>query len=116
MFTFQSETKTPEHHAKEFYCEMGCNKAISQYVLQLQTKMKTPTAPALVADSLSPTSLWLEWNFPDAENLGLNMSLQWKYEHSTDWQYYKNENATIQSTIFVENLQPYTKYRVSKKL
>lgn len=96
---------------------MGCNEAISQYSAQLRNEVKLPIAPALVADSLSSTSLWLEWNFPNFIKLGLNVSLQWKYEHSNEWQYYNNNNNTWtnQNTIFVENLKPYTKYKVSKK-
>lgn len=72
----------------------------------------TPSAPALVADSLTATSLSLTW---EPRNLA-NMSylVQWRYEElSGSWQYYSNTSHSDRSIIHVENLRPYTKYRVS---
>lgn len=100
-------------HPKELYCAMGCNEAIVRYSSHLGIQLGTPPAPALVADSLTATSLQLEWNFPEARDSGLSLLLQWRYEEKADWQYSKNQTWTSHNTVFVDNLQPYTKYRVS---
>lgn len=82
----------------------------------------TPPAPALLADSLTSTSLSLEWEVPDhlsnimkrRKNVLRNYLVQWRYEESgNDWKYYRNQSMEDSTTIRVENLQPYTKYRVS---
>lgn len=94
---------------------MGCNDAITKYFSQLRILLGLPPAPALLADSLSATSLKLEWNFPVARKAGLSCHLQWKYEElSASWQYCRNVTWDQENNVFfVENLQPYTKYRVS---
>lgn len=72
----------------------------------------TPNAPALVADSLTATSLSLFWEAPNLGNI--NYLVQWRYEELPGtWQYYSNTSHSNRSIIYVENLQPYTKYRVS---
>lgn len=72
----------------------------------------TPNAPALVADSLTATSLSLFWEAPNLGNI--NYLVQWRYEELPGtWQYYSNISHSNRSIIYVENLQPYTKYRVS---
>lgn len=82
----------------------------------------TPPAPALLADSLTATSLSLEWQIParlaeftkGRSHITRNYLVQWRYEESgNDWKYCRNQSMGDNSTIHVENLQPYTKYRVS---
>lgn len=82
----------------------------------------TPSAPALVADSLTATSLSLEWEVPDRlakltksrGHLTKNYLVQWRYEEVVgDWTFCRNQSMGYNSTIRVDNLQPFTKYRVS---
>ncbi|XP_032516846.2 proto-oncogene tyrosine-protein kinase ROS isoform X1 [Danaus plexippus] len=96
--------------SRELYCVMGCNEALNTYVQKVRDLLGTPPAPALVADSLTATSLSLVW---DAPNLGnLSYLVQWRYEELPgSWQYYSNSSRTDKSIIHVENLRPYTKYR-----
>lgn len=94
---------------------MGCNDAVASYFAQLKIKLGTPPPPALVADSLSATSLKLEWNFPEAEQAGLSYLLQWRYEElalEAAWQFCRNQTWITANTVLVNELQPYTKYRV----
>lgn len=93
---------------------MGCNDAMASYFAQLKARLGIPPAPALVADSLTATSLRLEWHFPEAKHAGLNYLVQWRYEElAAAWQFCRNQTWNPQDdTVFVENLQPYTKYRV----
>lgn len=81
----------------------------------------TLPAPALLADSLTSTSLSLEWKFPahlvmimnKGQDELRNYLVQWRYEENVgDWKYYSNHSMEHSSTICVENLQPHTKYRV----
>lgn len=93
---------------------MGCNYAVDSYFAQLRTRLGSPPAPALVADSLTAISLRLEWNFPEAQEAELDYLVQWKYEElASAWQFCKNQTWESHDTVFVDNLQPYTKYRVS---
>ncbi|XP_025828950.1 proto-oncogene tyrosine-protein kinase ROS isoform X3 [Agrilus planipennis] len=106
-----SEDQSPPSGPKLF-CTMGCNNAIAWYFNQLRIKLGKPPAPTLVAGSLTPTSLKLEWNFPEAKELGLTYLVQWRYEElAGNWEYYGNQSWGPYNTITVEKLQPYTKYR-----
>lgn len=82
--------------------------------------MGTPPAPALVADSLTATSLALEWQNPDVFarlSRGLVVPLQsylvqFRFEENVgDWRFCSNQTIGHNSTIRVQNLNPYTKYR-----
>ncbi|KAK5650142.1 hypothetical protein RI129_001171 [Pyrocoelia pectoralis] len=98
--------------SKELYCVMSCNDALTRYFNQLRAKLGTPVAPALVADSLTSTSLRLEWKFPEARHAGLTYFVQWRYEElAASWQYCRNHTWGPHDTVVVDNLQPYTKYR-----
>ncbi|XP_053604338.1 proto-oncogene tyrosine-protein kinase ROS isoform X2 [Plodia interpunctella] len=95
--------------SRELYCVMGCNEALNTYFQKLRELIGTPPAPALVADSLTATSLSLVWEAPTPGNL--SFLLQWRYEELPgSWQYYSNTSHTG-TTIHIDNLQPYTKYR-----
>lgn len=77
-----------------------------------------PPAPALVADSLTSHSLSLEWDGPagpaGANIANLSYLVQWRYEElAAAWQYCRNQSWGPHSTAHVDNLQPYSKYRVS---
>nr|XP_012141859.1 PREDICTED: proto-oncogene tyrosine-protein kinase ROS isoform X2 [Megachile rotundata] len=99
---------------KELYCVLGCHDALNRYFQQLKAEIGIPPAPALVADSLTATSLRLEWKGIDIERRGGGISylVQWRYEELAEtWQYCRNQSWGKDDQILVENLQPYTKYR-----
>ncbi|XP_062538058.1 proto-oncogene tyrosine-protein kinase ROS isoform X3 [Armigeres subalbatus] len=105
---------------KELYCVMGCNDALQRYFKWLKSEIGSPPAPALVADSLTATSLSLEWEIPERlVQLSRHKShgprsylVQWRYEEvAGDWKFCRNQSMGDNSTIRVDNLQPYTKYR-----
>ncbi|XP_040173385.1 protein sevenless isoform X2 [Anopheles arabiensis] len=106
--------------AREWSCIAGCNDGLSRYFRWLKAEIGTPHAPALVADSLTATALALEWEVPERlvrlarhRNRGPRSYLvQWRYEEvAGDWKYYRNQSMGDSSTVRVDNLQPYTKYR-----
>ncbi|XP_058063474.1 protein sevenless [Anopheles bellator] len=106
--------------ARELYCIMGCNDGLNRYFRWLKTEIGTPHAPALVADSLTATALALEWEVPERllqlsryRNRGPQSYLvQWRYEEvAGDWKFCRNQSMGDSSTVRVDNLQPYTKYR-----
>lgn len=79
------------------------------------------SAPALVADSLTATSLSLEWQIPlkltEVTKGWAHIAsylVQWRYEEiGHDWKYCRNQSIYENSTIKVSDLRPFTKYRVS---
>uniref|UniRef100_A0A182MQB4 Tyrosine-protein kinase receptor n=1 Tax=Anopheles culicifacies TaxID=139723 RepID=A0A182MQB4_9DIPT len=106
--------------AREWSCIAGCNDGLNRYFRWLKAEIGTPHAPALVADSLTATALALEWEVPERlvrlarhRNRGPRSYLvQWRYEEvAGDWKYYRNQSMGDSSTVRVDNLQPYTKYR-----
>ncbi|XP_011869660.1 PREDICTED: proto-oncogene tyrosine-protein kinase ROS isoform X2 [Vollenhovia emeryi] len=98
---------------KELYCVLGCHDALNRYFQKLKADIGTPPAPALVADSLTATSLSLEWKGVDiGRRAGISYLVQWRYEELAEtWQYCRNQTWDEGDQILVENLQPYTKYR-----
>ncbi|XP_015109279.1 proto-oncogene tyrosine-protein kinase ROS [Diachasma alloeum] len=99
---------------KELYCVLGCHDALNRYFQQLKAEIGVPPAPALVADSLTATSLRLEWKGVDIKRraIGISYLVQWRYEELAEtWQYCRNQSWGEDDQILVENLQPYTKYR-----
>lgn len=103
---------------------MGCNDALSRYLKWLKLEIGNPPAPALVADTLTATSLSLEWETPKrlAEltrgflEAPKNFLVQYRYEETpSDWKFCTNHTMRDNATIRVDHLQPYTKYRVRKK-
>ncbi|XP_008552558.1 proto-oncogene tyrosine-protein kinase ROS isoform X3 [Microplitis demolitor] len=99
---------------KELYCVLGCHDALNRYFQQLKAEIGVPPAPALVADSLTATSLRLEWKGVDIKRraAGISYLVQWRYEELAEtWQYCRNQSWGEDDQILVENLQPYTKYR-----
>ncbi|XP_032680151.1 proto-oncogene tyrosine-protein kinase ROS isoform X3 [Odontomachus brunneus] len=99
---------------KELYCVLGCHDALNRYFQQLKAEIGTPPAPALVADSLTATSLSLEWKGVDIKRRveGISYLVQWRYEELAEtWQYCRNQTWGEGDQILVENLQPYTNYR-----
>lgn len=99
----------------------GCVRVIvdghDQNCFDCTAEIGIPAAPALVADSLTATSLSLEWKGVDIDRRagGISYLVQWRYEELAEtWQYCRNQSWGEGDQILVENLQPYTKYRVRK--
>lgn len=110
---FQSPVASPN---RMIYCWTGCNLAVAAYFSRLRGLLGVPPSPALLADSLGPTSLQLEWRCREAEQwAGLTARLQWCYHDLGDgWRYAKEAVWDVHRKAFlVEGLRPYTKYRVS---
>ncbi len=122
---FQNKTNKEEFELTELYCVMGCNDALNRYFKWLKQEVGTPAAPALVADTLSAYSLSLQWSVPQkfyelargktihSYPIFKNYLVQWRYEFMVNWQFSLFQNIGDNSTIRLENLKPYTKYRVS---
>ncbi|XP_026471623.1 proto-oncogene tyrosine-protein kinase ROS-like [Ctenocephalides felis] len=72
------------------HCALGCNEALSKYFIRLKKFIGTPAAPALVANSLTATSLALEWNgTPLSVTHGGRLLAQWRYEEqSAAWHFF----------------------------
>lgn len=98
-----------------------CNFRLNRFCFP-SDEIGTPSAPALVADSLTATSLSLEWEIPvqltklmkQRPHVTQNFLVQWRYEEiGNDWKFCRNQSMGADSLIHVKNLQPFTKYRVS---
>jgi proto-oncogene tyrosine-protein kinase ROS len=74
----------------------------------------TVAAPALVADTLTATSLSLEWE--GSKHNGTLYRLQWWYAEvpSSTWQYCRNHTWHTATSRRLNDLQPYTNYKVKK--
>jgi hypothetical protein len=81
----------------------------------------TPPTPALQADTLTATSLSLDWS-TEASALSIEQHepplyrVKWRYEDmpGANWQYFRNHSWSTETSAKLENLQPFTKYRVSQ--
>lgn len=125
----QNKTNKPDLELKELYCVVGCNDALSRYFKWLKNEIGTPEAPSLVADSLSAYSLSLSWTVPKkfyslargktihSNPTFRNYLVQWRYEEfMQDWKFSIYQSIGDNDTIRLDNLQPYTKYRVNQFL
>lgn len=115
-----------QEEIKELHCIVSCNTALAAYFDWLVEAVGVPAAPVLVADSLTATSLSLEWELPE-RLIAFTSSpvrrplitdsylVQWRYEEMAgDWKFCRNQSiARNNGTVRVDNLHPYTKYRVS---
>nr|CAH7747846.1 unnamed protein product [Callosobruchus chinensis] len=118
----QQSPQTPQPPAALLYCTAGCSDALSRYSAVLRGAVGRPPAPALLADSLAPTHLRLEWRPPKLNALAaLGRHVQWRYEDAQpqgqhqgqqQWQYARAAKWDVDGrTVLVEGLQPYSKYR-----
>ncbi|VEN47844.1 unnamed protein product [Callosobruchus maculatus] len=118
----QQSPQTPQPPAALLYCTAGCSDALSRYSAVLRGAVGRPPAPALLADSLAPTHLRLEWRPPKLNALAaLGRHVQWRYEDAQpqgqhqgqqQWQYARAAKWDADGrTVLVEGLQPYSKYR-----
>ncbi|XP_035224053.1 uncharacterized protein LOC118196708 [Stegodyphus dumicola] len=93
------------------YCVRGCNIAINLYIQSLEEEIGTPAAPYLVAETRTNSSITIEWTAA-SPYLNISYLVQYRYSHSSDWEYYKPHNLLKDNWLKVEDLHPYTKYRV----
>lgn len=104
--------------------------------LILPDRLGKLSAPSLVADSVTNTTLSLQWNLTSTTlAIGLkpdkvNCSLQWSYSSysasssldghqqvASTWQYVARMNRSAdQSRFHVDGLRPFTTYRVSSEI
>lgn len=119
---FARSLSTYHHHHWTMSCtENFISLTESVCFVLLTAEVGTPSAPALVADSLTATSLALEWENPEAF-MRLSRGrvdplesylVQFRFEENVgDWKFCSNQSIGHNSTIVVDNLNPYTKYRV----
>lgn len=60
LFDQQNGTSDRLSH-RELHCVIGCNDAIGKYFGRVRTVLGKPPAPALLDNSLTATTLKLEW-------------------------------------------------------
>lgn len=110
---------------RQIFCVKGCNDASNFYFQWIKQEVSSPAAPALVPDSLTATTLSLEWFVPSkfAELAKGNLFKKTKNEtyfvqchedSEDDWKICGNQSIYENSTIHMERLQPYTKYKVRR--
>jgi len=120
---FQNKNETSDFDNKEIYCVKGCNDASHFYFQWIKQEVLSPVAPALVPDSLSATSLSLEWSVPDKflelakgdlfkKTKNETYFMQCYEDSDVDWKICGNQTIYDNSTIHMEWLHPYTQYRV----
>lgn len=121
---FQNKTEISDFDNRQIFCVKGCNEASNFYFNFMREQFPVLAAPALVPDSLSSTTLSLEWSVPERfEELVSRRRRSFKdffvqcYEDSEDdWKICGNQTIYENSTIHLELLQPYTKYKVNSEI
>ncbi|XP_077977455.1 proto-oncogene tyrosine-protein kinase ROS-like [Glandiceps talaboti] len=104
-----NETEDLDSVSKIQNCNHGCNYANDLFVQQVIANSGDPSEPLLVADSLTNTSLQLEWTA--ATNPDILYLIQWKYyDLVSDWTYYQPNQPLNDTTVEITNLHPYTTY------
>lgn len=108
---------------RQIFCVKGCNDASNFYFQWIRQEVSSPMPPALVPDSLTSTTLSLEWFVPPKFLELAKGNLFKKTKNETyfvqcyedledDWKICGNQTIYENSTIHMEQLQPYTKYKV----
>lgn len=122
-FHFQNKSDISDFDNRQIFCVKGCIDASNFYFDFMRQEFPNLLAPALVPDSLTSTTLSLEWSVPERFNelvRGRRRNLR-KYfvqcleEDEADWKICGNQTIYANSTIHLEQLQPYTKYKVNIK-
>jgi hypothetical protein len=122
----QNKTEINDFDNRQIFCVKGCNDASNFYFQWIKQEVLSPAAPALVPDSLTSTTLSLEWFVPSMflELAKGNLFKKTKnetyfvqcYEESEDdWKICGNQTIFENSTIHMGRLQPYTKYKVIRQ-
>ncbi|XP_070506786.1 proto-oncogene tyrosine-protein kinase ROS isoform X3 [Chironomus tepperi] len=117
-----NKTAINDFDNRQIYCIKGCNEASNFYFLWIKQEVQSPMAPALIPDSLTSTSLSLEWSVPSkfSELAKGNLFKKTKNEtyfvqcyedYEDDWKLCGKQTIYENSTIRLENIHPYTKYK-----
>jgi hypothetical protein len=125
FLNFQNKTEMNDFDNRQIFCVKGCNDALHSYFQWIKQEVSTAVAPALVPDSLTSTSLSLEWSVPAKffELAKGNLFKKTKNEtyfvqcfedSEVEWKICGNQTIYDNSTIHVEQLHPYSQYRVRK--
>ena len=89
-FLIQNKTEINDFDNRQIYCIKGCNEASNFYFQWIKQEVQSPMAPALIPDSLTSTSLSLEWSVPSKFWRWLEIVWEandlWKFYNST-WKY-----------------------------
>ena len=121
---FQNQSNTNDFDNRQIYCIKGCNDASNFYFLWIRQEVQSLTAPALIPDSLTSKSLSLEWSVPAKFSELAKGNLFKKIKNETYfvqchedceddvWKLCGEQTIYENSTIHMENLHPYTKYKV----
>ena len=124
IFLIQNKSEINDFDNRQIYCIKGCNEASNFYFQWIKQEVQSPMAPALIPDSLTSTSLSLEWSVPSkfSELAKGNLFKKTKNEtyfvqcyedYEDDWKLCGKQTIYENSTIRLENIHPYTKYKVS---
>lgn len=104
------------------FCVKGCIEASNFYFEFMREEFPSLSAPALVPDSLTSTTLSLEWAIPEKflelsrgrRKNARKFFLQCLEESEDDWKICGIQTIYANSTVHLERLHPYTKYKVNK--
>lgn len=119
----QNRSEKNDFDNRQIYCIKGCNEASNFYFQWIRQEVQSPMAPALIPDSLTSTSLSLEWSVPSkfSELAKGNLFKKTKNEtyfvqcyedYEDDWKLCGMQTIYENSTIRLEKIHPYTKYKV----
>ncbi|XP_045603691.1 proto-oncogene tyrosine-protein kinase ROS isoform X2 [Procambarus clarkii] len=93
------------------FCTMGCVYAAQTFLRQVEEVITTPAAPQLIARSVSESSVGLRWNtVPEVDEVRYLV----QYHQTTvpgEWVYYRPDQPLNTTQVFVQDLNPYTKYQ-----
>ncbi|KAG1702093.1 Proto-oncogene tyrosine-protein kinase ROS [Nymphon striatum] len=96
-----------------FHCSMGCHYASSLYFQSFKERIGIPGAPTLIAGSRSHSSIELQWEGVETNNV--TYLVQCKYSDiPSEWEYCQGQDGTpsSQTNRRITNLKPYTSYMI----
>lgn len=120
MYFLQNKTEVSDFDNRQFFCIKGCTDASNAFFGFIRSEFPVLAAPALVADSLTSSALSLEWSVPEkfyelVQSRRIDFKdyfVQCNEYPEIDWKICGNQTIYENSTIHLEALQPYTKYKV----
>lgn len=121
--TFQNKTEMSDFDNRQIFCVKGCNDALFFYFQWIKQEVPSLMAPALVPDSLTSRTLSLEWSVPSKfyelakgdlfkKTKNETYFVQCFEDSDVDWKICGNQTIYDNSTIHMEQLHPYTQYKV----
>lgn len=121
IFSLQNKSEINDFDNRQIFCVKGCIEASNFYFEFMQEEFPSLLAPALVPDSLTSTTLSLEWSVPERflelsrgkRKNSRKFFVQCLEESEGDWKICGQQTIFANSTVHLEQLQPYTKYKVN---